>query len=340
MSITLRVLFLGLMLGLAGLAAAAWFAGPTRNAVVIGYQTGIDPTKVAQAEGLYEKAIGKPVIWRKFDSGSDVITALAAGDIDFGDLGSSPLAIAATRQLPIRAIVLISRLGDSEALVARNGSGIRTPKDLIGKRVAAPFISTSHYSLLAALHHWGIDPEKVKLLNLSPPQLAAAWARHDIDAAYVWDPALGQLKTDGVVMAGSDEVAAWGSPTFDVWVTRKDFAKQDPKSVQAFVQVTLESEALYRREGAHWSARSRQVKEVAEISGALPGDVPAALASNTYPDAKEQASPRLLGGGLGQDLANTALFLRAQGKVDRILVTYLPFLDPAYVRRDAQKQGL
>ena len=48
----------------------------------------------------------------------------------------------------------------------------------------------------------------------------------------------------------------------------------------------------------------------------------------------------MLGGGLGQDLANTALFLRAQGKVDRILVTYLPFLDPAYVRRDAQKQGL
>ncbi|WP_408589523.1 taurine ABC transporter substrate-binding protein [Novosphingobium sp.] len=353
MSITVRVLICALALGAGGLGAAAWFAGPTRNAVVIGYQTGVDPTKVAQAEGWYDRAIakaaGRPVIWRKFDSGTDVITALAAGDIDFGDLGSSPLAVAATRQLPISTIALVSRLGRSEALVARNGSGIAGPADLVGRKVAVPFISTAHYSLLAALHHWGIDPARVQVLNLSPPQIAAAWARHDIDAAYVWDPALGDLKVNGKVLTGSDQVAAWGSPTFDVWVTRRDFAKSNPAAVEAFVRVTIASQDIYRRDGARWTATSPQSREIAAATGSRVEDVPGLLASNDYPTAAEQASPALLGrapagagagagGGLARALANTAAFLQEQGKVDRVLVDYTPYIDPAPVRRVAQDQ--
>lgn len=344
MPITIRVLLLVIALGAGGIGAAARFAGPPRQAVVIGYQTGVDPTKAAQAEGLYERAIGKPVVWRKFDSGTDVITALAAGDIDFGDLGSSVLAVAATRQLPITAVVLISRLGRSEALVVRNGTGIAAPSDLIGKRVATPFISTSHYSLLGALHHWRIDPARVQIINLSPPQIAAAWARQDIDAAYVWDPALGQLKGSGRVLAGSDQVGNWGAPTFDVWVTRKDFAKADPRAVAAFVRATLAAQRRWRSDGARWTAASPEAREIAEITGSRVADVPGLLASNDYPDARAQASPALLGGGLGSglasNLASTAGFLRAQGKVDRILPSYAPYVDPAYVRRAVQMGGV
>ncbi len=339
MPITLRVLLLVIALGGAGLFAAQRFAGPARQAVVIGYQTGVDPSKVAQAEGLYERAIGKPVVWRKFDSGTDVITALAAGDIDFGDLGSSLLAVAASRQLPISAIVLISRLGSTEALVVRRGAGINGPSDLIGKRVATPFVSTSHYSLLAALHHWRIDPASVQIFNLSPPQIAAAWARHDIDAAYVWDPALGQLKADGRILTGSDQVAAWGSPTFDVWVTRRDFAQHDPHTVQAFVAVTLAAQDRWRRDGAAWTAQSPQIAEVVGITGSRPRDVLGLLASNYYPTAAQQASGSLLGGGLAQDLANTAAFLKAQGKIDQVLPSYAPYLASGYVRRVAAAGG-
>ncbi len=40
---------------------------------------------------------------------------------------------------------------------------ISKPEDLIGKRIAVPFISTTHYSLLAALKHWGIKPGQVEI---------------------------------------------------------------------------------------------------------------------------------------------------------------------------------
>ncbi len=54
---------------------------------------------------------------------------------------------------------------------------ITKPEDLIGKRIAVPFISTTHYSLLSALKHWGIKPGQVQIINLQPPAIIAAWQR-------------------------------------------------------------------------------------------------------------------------------------------------------------------
>ena len=157
--------------------------------------------KSRRPTALYEKATGATIDWRKFDSGADVIAAIASGSVDIGYVGSSPLAAAASRELPIETIFVVGLIGESEALVARNGSGIAKIADLAGKKVAVPFVSTTHYSLLAALKHEGVDPKSVEILNLRPPEIAAAWERGDIDAAYVWDPALGQIKTTGKVIA-------------------------------------------------------------------------------------------------------------------------------------------
>ena len=178
--------------------------------LTIGYQTVVEPSKVPQADGLYEQALGATIDWRKFDSGADVIAAIASGAIDIGYVGSSPLAAAASRELPIETIFVVGLIGESEALVARDGSGIASVKDLAGKKVAVPFVSTTHYSLLAALKHEGVDPTTVEILNLRPPEIAAAWERGDIDAAYVWDPALGQIRTSGEVIVDSAKVAEWG----------------------------------------------------------------------------------------------------------------------------------
>ncbi|MET0124827.1 MAG: taurine ABC transporter substrate-binding protein, partial [Pseudomonas caspiana] len=52
------------------LAVAAATAAPAHAAdIVIAYQTGVDPSKVAQADGAYEKAIGEKLDWRRFNSG-------------------------------------------------------------------------------------------------------------------------------------------------------------------------------------------------------------------------------------------------------------------------------
>ena len=167
--------------------------------LTIAWQTTVEPSKLPQADGTYEKAVGA-IAWRKFDSGAEVIAAMASGDVQIGYVGSSPLAAAAARRLPVQAFFIVGLIGEAEALVVRKDGGIAKPADLAGRKIAVPFVSTTHYSLLAALKHWQIEPKTVQIVNLRPPEIVAAWTRGDIDAAYIWDPALGKLRPTARVL--------------------------------------------------------------------------------------------------------------------------------------------
>jgi len=311
-------------LSLAGSALIAQAADFT-----VAYQTTVDPAKVAQADGAYEKATGSKIAWRKFENGADVITAIASGDVQIGYLGSSPLTAAATRKLPVETFLIATQIGAAEALVARNGSGINGPQDLVGKKIAVPFVSTGHYSLLAALKHWNIDPTKVTILNLAPPAIAAAWKRGDIDATYVWDPALGVAKETGKVLITSGELAKVGAPTFDAWIVRKDFADKHPEIVKAFAKTTLDAYADYRKDPAAWIANSSNIDKLVKLSGAKATDIPGLLEGNVYPLAADQVTE--LGAPTTEAIGKTAAFLKEQGKVDAVLADYTPYVSAKFV---------
>lgn len=328
---TLKRLFQGIIAHAALAALVAHGAAAHAETVNIAYQYGADPAKLAQASAAYEKATGWTINWRRFDTGADVVAALASGDIQIGDVGSSPFAAAVSRGVPVEAVALNAITGGSEALVVRNGTHIDKPQDLIGKTIATPFVSTSHYSLLAALKHWGIRPDQVHIVNLGPTEIIAAWTRGEIDAAYTWDPALGKAKETGRVLVDSAQVGKWGAPTFDLWAVRKDFAQAHADFVQKFVGVTLQSIADYRVNGGTWTSASNQVAAIAKLSGASAADVPQLLAGNQYPDAKEQASSVLLGGGTAKAVAATARFLQEQKKIDQALPDYSAAINSSFV---------
>lgn len=298
--------------------------------IIIGYQTGIDPTKVPQANGGYEKAIGEKLDWRRFNSGAEVVTAIASGDVQIGNLGSSPLAAAATRGLPIVTFVVAAQINSAEALVVRNASNIHKPADLVGKTIATPFVSTSHYSLLGALKHWNVDASKIKVVNLNPAQITAAWKRGDIDGAFVWSPALGEIKKDGKVLTDAAEVGTWGAPTFEVWVARKDFAEKHPEVLAKFAKVSIDAYTAYNANKAAWTADSEQVKAIARLTGANAADVPELLAGSTFPESAEQKA--LLNGKTAKDIAATAVFLKEQGKADGVLADYSPYVSSQFVQ--------
>lgn len=295
----------------------------------VAYQTTVDPAKVAQADGAYEKASQSEIDWRKFDGGAEVITAVASGDVQIGYVGSSPLAAAATRQLPVQTFLIATQIGAAEALVARDGSNITKPEDLIGKKVAVPFVSTGHYSLLAALKHWNIDPAKVQVLNLAPPAIISAWKRGDIDATYVWDPALGVAKENGKVLITSGELSELGAPTFDAWIVRKDFAEKHPEVVRAFAKVTLDAYTDYRKDPKAWLADQDNIAKLVKLSGAKAEDIPLLLQGNVFPLAADQATA--LGAPTTQAITDTAKFLKEQGKVDAVLPDYAPYVSNQYV---------
>ncbi|ERH64600.1 taurine ABC transporter substrate-binding protein [Pantoea dispersa EGD-AAK13] len=295
--------------------------------VTVAYQTSAEPAKVAQADNTFAKESGATVDWRKFDSGASVLRALASGDVQIGNIGSSPLAVAATQQLPIEAFLLASQLGNSEALVVKKG--ISSPKDLIGKRIAVPFISTTHYSLLAALKHWGIKPTQVQLVNLQPPAIIAAWQRGDIDGAYVWAPAVNELEKDGKVLTDSSQVGQWGSPTLDVWVVRKDFARQHPEVVTAFARSAIAAQQAYIANPEQWLQQPDNLSKLSRLSGVPESDVPGLVKGNTYLTAQQQVEQ--LGKPVNKAIVDTAQFLKEQGKVPDAASDYSSFVTTRFV---------
>ena len=316
------------LLAALSLAMTSFFVQAASD-VTVAYQTTVDPAKVAQADGAYEQATQADIKWRKFDNGADIIAAIASGDVQIGYLGSSPLTAAITRNVPVETFLIATQIGGAEALVARNGSGINSPQDLVGKKIAVPFVSTGHYSLLAALKHWNIDPSTVTILNLAPPAIVAAWKRGDIDATYVWDPALGTAKENGKVLITSGELSKLGAPTFDAWIVRKDFAAKHPDIVKAFAKVTLDAYADYHKDPKAWLANQSNVDKLVKLSGAKAADIPLLLQGNVYPLATDQAV--LLGAPTTKALADTAAFLKEQGKVDAVLPDYAPSVSARFI---------
>lgn len=300
--------------------------------VTVAYQTSAEPAKVAQADNTFAKDSGAKVEWRKFDSGASVVRALASGDVQIGNIGSSPLAVAASQNVPIEVFLLASQLGNSEALVVKKG--ITSPKDLIGKRIAVPFISTTHYSLLAALKHWGIKPGQVEILNLQPPAIIAAWQRGDIDGAYVWAPAVNELEKDGTVLTDSAQVGKWGAPTLDVWVVRKDFAQQHPEVVEAFAKSALAAQKSYIDNPDVWLKQPDNLSKLSRLSGVPESDVPVLVKGNTYLTANQQTEQ--LSGPVNKAIVDTAQFLKAQGKVPSVETDYSQFVTDRFVKMLAQ----
>jgi len=306
------------------------------DTVTIAYQYGPAPAKWAQAEGRYEQATGRTIVWKKFETGADIAIALTSGDVDIGLIGSTPLAAFTSRGLQVKLFFLDSVTGQSEALVVRN-EVIKTPEDLNGKTIATPFVSTSHFALLAALKHWGINLQHTRIVNLGPAEIIAAWQRGDIDAAYTWDPALSAIqKLSGTVLTDSAQVASWGSPTFNSWVARTEFADKNPEFLQKFTEVSLQANREYRQNIENWTADSAPVKAIATISGSLPQDVISLIYGNDYKDIDEQLSEEFFGGGLAQILADTAQFLKEQKTINRTLDDYSTIVDDTYLKKAAQ----
>lgn len=212
--------------------------------VNIGTMNLVNGDLIAQYEKLYEEELGVDVNIVNFDSGRDVNTAFESGSIDISEVGSSPAALGISNNVDYEVFWIGDIIGSAESLVVKNDSGVESVSDLKGKKIATPFASTSHYSLLNALKLDGISESDVTLLDLQPDDIYAAWQRGDIDAAYVWYPVLSKLLEDGKVITHSEELAQKGIITADLNVVRKDFAKDNPKIVTNYVKVQLKANEI------------------------------------------------------------------------------------------------
>lgn len=303
----------------------------------VGYQLVYNPWKVPIVRGEFEAATGYDIEWVRFSSGFEAIEAMAAGEVDIALAGSSPIAAGVSQGVDLLLFWIAEDIAAAEALVAREGAGIdrKNPPTLKGKRLGVPFVSTTHFHTLFALDIWSIDPSELEILDLQPLEIADAWERGEIDAAFVWEPVLGQLKDSGEVIITSGELSAMGKATFDGLVARRAFAEEHPEFMATFVKVVAEADAAYRENRELWTADSEEVEAIVSLVGGDAEDVPAVLATYGFPTMEEQVSEQWLGGGAeggaAKALFYTADFLEAHGKIEGLLPDYGAVITPAYV---------
>lgn len=283
----------------------------------IGYQSFPSGDLIVKNNRWLEDALPDyNVKWTKFDSGADVNTAFIAKELDFGALGSSPVArgLSAPLNIPYQVAFVLDVAGDNEALVARNGSGVNTVADLKGKRVGTPFASTAHYSLLAALNQNGLSPNDVQLVDLQPQAILAAWERGDIDAAYSWLPSLDDLRKTGKDLITSRQLATDGKPTLDLGAVSTEFATAHPDVVDVWRQQEARALTLIRDDP------QAAAEAIAAQIGLTPENVAGQLKQGVYLTPAEVASPEWLGsdgkpGNIAVNLQSASQFLADQKQI-------------------------
>lgn len=280
--------------------------------ITIGYQAIPNGDLIVKNQGLLEKALPNTTIeWKQFDSGGSVNEAFAGGSLDFGLAGSSPVSRGISQGIEYRVPWIHDVIGNAEALAAKQG--IATLADLKGKKIAAPLASTTHYSLLAALKDAGVAEKDVKIIDAEPADIAAAWTRDDIDAAYIWNPTLATLVKDGgTIVTDSEKQAAAGHRTYDLAVVSDEFASKYPQALEAWVEAQDEAVKLLTSDPA------AATKAIGAELNLDPAEVAEQIKGLRFLTAAEQASAQYLGGTLGKDLLATATFNKDVGQIPAV----------------------
>ena len=310
-------------------AALALTAGAAlAENVIIGHFGSPTPMQVARAAGAFDAATGWTIEWRQFGSGTEVIAAMASGDVQVAELGSSPLAIGASQGVEYQLFMIAQGLGTAESLIATKASGITTLEGLKGKSIAVPVGSTAHYSLMGGLSHAGIAEADVTIVNLPADQIAAAWDSGQVDAAFIWEPVQNQILQTGTFILGADQTAAWGFPTFDGWVVNSAFAAANADAMVAFAKTMNAANMAYLADPAAWTADSAEVKTIAEVTGAAADQVPNILKGFTFIPLADQMGASWLGGAAA-NMKTTADFLVVAGRIDAAVDDYAGFVNTA-----------
>src|ERR1041385_677570 len=103
-------------------AAPAW----AQKTVTFAYQDMMNPWRWVQQSQEIEKATGFKINWRQFGGGGDVIRAMASGDVQLGEVGSTGVATAISQGMDVDLFWILEDIASAEALVPRDGSHIQS----------------------------------------------------------------------------------------------------------------------------------------------------------------------------------------------------------------------
>src|ERR1700755_711608 len=218
------------------------------------------PVFIAQEKGYFKEA-GLDIELKFFDAAQPIAVATTSGDVDFGITaftaglynlaGKGTLNVIGGMSRERAGYPLIGYFASNNAYAA----GLKTPKDLAGKRVAVTQVGSSfHYSLGLLADKYGFKLADVKVLPLqSLSNAAAALKGETVDAARLPVSTARKLMDDG----GAKLLGWVGDET--PWQLGAVFAS--PKTLADTALVTKVLSALVRADREYHDVVLSSVKD-------------------------------------------------------------------------------
>lgn len=125
--------------------------------------------------------------WKAFPFAPPINELAISGGLDVVPEGVVPTASLIARD-PANWRVVARLIYFPIIIMAREGSGISSLKDLKGKRIGTPFGSGAHPPTLEALEKAGLSEKDATVINLGIPEQIEALRSKRVDAVGTWEP--------------------------------------------------------------------------------------------------------------------------------------------------------
>jgi len=158
-----------------------------------------------KGKGWFEERLGPGVKvewYGTYNAGPSAMEAMLAGSLDLVYVGPNPVLNAYVRSRGEEIRVLAGATRGGAALVVREASGIREPKDFRGKRIATPqFGNTQDVACRAWLMGHGFEIRvtggDATVLPMANPEQLALFRSGELDAAWTVEPWVSRLEAEG-----------------------------------------------------------------------------------------------------------------------------------------------
>ncbi|MFU0663462.1 ABC transporter substrate-binding protein [Gardnerella vaginalis] len=167
-------------------------------------------------------------------------TAVTSGNADVTTTGSGHFIHFISKGQPWVAYAINYYNGNAQGIVAAPNSGIKTLKDLYGKKIGIIAKGGSgDYIIHKAFEKAGLDPSKVQEVEMSPKNFHAAFTTGQVDALATFDQNFAAaLATPGakLLVTAKD----YGNINFGIQVASAEFAKKHPQLLKKMYRALVE----------------------------------------------------------------------------------------------------
>jgi len=314
---TTRALVLGAVAALSGTTAMA-----DGHAITVGYfLEGPMPFQFAKVNGTYEEALGMEINWVSFDTGTAMSAAMASGDVQMSvSQGVPPFVVATSAGQDLQMLDVAVSYADNDNCVVRSDLEIdaMSAADLAGSKVAVPLGTAAHYGFLRQMDHFGVDVASLEIVDMAPPDGAAAIAQGSVDMMCGWGGSLRRAMEHGNTLLTGAEKTELGILVFDVTSAPTAWVAENGETVSKFLAVTAEANAMWNS----GENTAEMLPVIAQDAGMDIEATEATLAGFVFPSVEEQLGDAWLGAAAPSFLSGVANVFVESGSIDSALDSY------------------